>query len=190
MMNGKEHNKILILSYIKGDVKMDNKKYDCTMTLDYFHEKERMCNTINKNNNCNNCPLSKFYNCSKPSDKTILIVQNWSDTHPNIKRKEIPVLTNKDIIVLEALRTMGYHWIAKDKELLTDQFHTHAFIRKPELDKNCTRWISNNVESIDNEDSFQPIAYNFSFLSYYEDNESVCIDWLLRGINDDWKVYT
>ena len=71
-------------------------KYDCTKTLDYDHEVNRMCKTIPTSpiGKCPNCPLANIGGCSPASgliQRTIDIVQKWSDEHP-----EKPKLTKKE----------------------------------------------------------------------------------------------
>lgn len=157
------------------------KRYDCTKTLDYFHEKERLCDSfINEEYGCTKCPLFKFYRCTIATEEYISIVQKWSDAHPEIKNKERPALTSNDTSVLEALQVMGYHWIAKDKVTPTDRFDTYAFVSKPEWDKDRGWWISDDGGLNDIKNPTYPIAYDFSFLSY-KDTEATNIDWLLRG---------
>lgn len=157
------------------------KRYDCAKTLDYFHERERMCDSfIDEEYGCTKCPLFKFYRCTIATEEYISIVQNWSDTHPDIKGKERPMLTSNDASVLEALQVMGYHWIAKDKVTSTDRFDTYAFVSKPEWDKDRGWWISDDGGFNDIKNPTYPIAYDFSFLSY-KDTEATSIDWLLRG---------
>lgn len=161
--------------------KPKTKGYDCTKTLDYFHERRRMCDsTVNAEEGCTKCPLFKFYKCTTVTEEFISIVQSWSDTHPEVKSKEKPVLTADDASVLEALRTMGYRWIAKDKVTPTDRFDTYAFVSKPEWDKDRGWWISDDGGLNNIKNPTYPIAYDFSFLSY-KDTEATSIDWLLRG---------
>jgi hypothetical protein len=156
------------------------KRYDCSKAIDYVHEKERMCDSITGEDGCEKCPLSKFYKCAEATEESISIVQNWSDTHPEIKGKERPVLTINDAHILVALRVMGYHWIAKDKVTSIDRFDTYAFVSKPEWDKECGWWIIDDRELTNIKNPTHPIAYNFPFLSY-KDTEATSIDWLLRG---------
>ena len=67
-------------------------KYDCSKTVDYAHEFTRMCDA-----GCEACPLRKGplhkVGCGlrKLTEKTIAIVQKWSDEHP-----EVPKLTKKE----------------------------------------------------------------------------------------------
>lgn len=160
---------------------MNVKRYNCSNTLDYFHEKERLCDSfINEEYGCIKCPLFKSCRYTIVTEEYISIVQNWSDTHPEIKNKERAVLTSNDASVLEALQVMGYHWIAKDKVTSTDRFDTYAFVSKPEWDKECGWWIVDDRELTNIKNPIHPIAYNFPFLSY-KDTEATSIDWLLRG---------
>lgn len=157
------------------------KRYDCSKAIDYIHEKERMCDSFTGEEGCTKCPLFKFFKCTTATEEYISIVQNWSDTHPEIKSKERPVLTSNDVSVLNALRVMGYYWIAKDKATSTDRFDTYAFVSKPEWDKDHGWWIIDDERELkDIKNPTYPIAYNFSFLCY-KDTEATSIDWLLRG---------
>lgn len=71
--------------------------------LTMFMKKERMCDSITGEDGCEKCPLSKFYKCAEATEESISIVQNWSDTYPEIKGKERPVLTINDAHILVAL---------------------------------------------------------------------------------------
>lgn len=66
-------------------------KYDCSKTLDYAHERNRMCNAANIED-CDNCPLrgvgEDCYNTRYITQEHIDIVQKWSDEHPEKTRKE------------------------------------------------------------------------------------------------------
>lgn len=64
-------------------------KYDCTRTLDYVHERSRLCKSYT---GCEECPLSPG-RCANftPTEEHIAIVQQWSDTHP-----EMPKLTREE----------------------------------------------------------------------------------------------
>lgn len=71
-------------------------KYNCNKTLDYDHEVNRMCKTIPTSpiGKCPNCPLANIGGCTPGNgltQKTIDIVQKWSDEHP-----EQPKLTRKE----------------------------------------------------------------------------------------------
>ena len=156
------------------------KRYDCSKAIDYIHEKERMCDSITDKSDCEKCPLFKLYRCTEATEESISIVQNWSDTHPEIEDKERPVLTENDVHILVALQVMGYHWIAKNKVTSTDSFDTYAFVSKPEWDKECGCWIIDDRELTNIKNSTYPIAYNFTFLSYTY-TEATSIDWLLSG---------
>ena len=70
-------------------------KYDCSKTLDFVHEFTRMCD-----GGCRACPLLYRKECTlrKVTEKTIAIVQKWSDEHP-----EVPKLTKKERAFIERL---------------------------------------------------------------------------------------
>lgn len=70
-------------------------KYDCSKTLDYFHEKKRMCDaqphrqvqdydTYEEYPNCANCPLKEWeLSCDDECEPEMIeIVQKWSDENP------------------------------------------------------------------------------------------------------------
>ena len=69
-------------------------KYDCSKTLDFVHEFTRMCD-----GGCRACPLLYRKECTlrKVTEKTIAIVQKWSDEHP-----EKPKLTKKEKAFLDS----------------------------------------------------------------------------------------
>jgi len=63
-------------------------KYDCSKTLDYAHEANRMCETVKC---CDSCPVGRGRGCTfidKITQKRIDIVQKWSDEHSEKTRKE------------------------------------------------------------------------------------------------------
>lgn len=63
-------------------------KIDCSKTLNYSQEFERMCDAHSKRNGFNDCsdscPFHGFGNCSSMTitQEKIDIVQKWSDEHP------------------------------------------------------------------------------------------------------------
>ena len=68
-------------------------KYDCTKTIDYVHELQRMCAVNDDCCACSECPLLG-HDCLESKDITerhVAIVQKWSDEHP-----EKPKLTKKE----------------------------------------------------------------------------------------------
>ena len=69
-------------------------KYDCTLALDYAHERDRMC--IAMNNDCEHCPFWNF-NCDDITEGQINVLQRWSDAHP-----EAPRITIEEQNFLEA----------------------------------------------------------------------------------------
>lgn len=63
-------------------------KYDCSKTMDFKHERNRMCDSYV---GClDNCPLyEKFcYSTKYLTQEHIDIVQKWSDEHPEKTRNE------------------------------------------------------------------------------------------------------
>ena len=65
-------------------------KYDCSKTLDYAHERGRMCDAVN---DCDNCKLQgvggSCFHTYLITQEHIDIVQKWSDKHPEKTRKEV-----------------------------------------------------------------------------------------------------
>lgn len=63
-------------------------KYDCSKTLDYAHERNRMCDPVD----CGNCKLrgvrESCFQAYLITQEYIDIVQKWSDEHPEKTRKE------------------------------------------------------------------------------------------------------
>lgn len=67
-------------------------KYDCTKTLDYMHELNRLCDDQYPKGCAKVCPLA--YGCNNKGDfkpDYVDIVQKWSDSHP-----EKPKLTKEE----------------------------------------------------------------------------------------------
>lgn len=61
-------------------------KIDCSITLNYAKERERMCNMYD---DCKGCPFQYINDCGTEIDQEhIDLVQKWSDVHPQITRKE------------------------------------------------------------------------------------------------------
>lgn len=84
-------------------------KYDCSKTIDFFHEMERMCNSYPI---CGGCPLIGT-NCGgkNVTKEQISAVQKWSDEHP-----EKPKLTKKDRAFIDAFVPVDSREIKKDGE--------------------------------------------------------------------------
>ena len=60
--------------------------YDCNKTLDFSHEKKRMCFSYNK---CAGCPLlNSCHDAQHITKDDIIIVQKWSDAHPDKTRAD------------------------------------------------------------------------------------------------------
>lgn len=145
------------------------KKYDCSKTLDFTHERNRMCNTIR---DCDKCPLNIYSSCTTDrlvdnTQNLIDEVQKWSDNNPEKTR---PELSENDIIVLKALKIMGYRWITKD-DLSSFAF---AYKGKPERCDEVGTWVSSDSFS----NSSCRIDYDFSFDARI-DKEPTNIDLLL-----------
>lgn len=65
------------------------KKYDCSKTLDYMHERDRMHERYKED--CTKCPLHTVHLCGHiegATTKSIEILQNWSDSHPEHTRAD------------------------------------------------------------------------------------------------------
>lgn len=85
------------------------KKYNCNNTLDYAHEAERMCETFDKFDDCDGCPLvKKSCRIFDITPEHIRRVQEWSDANPEV------VLTAEQRKVLEAMRGLWFKYLAKD----------------------------------------------------------------------------
>lgn len=84
------------------------KKYNCNNTLEYVHEIARMCKAFTL---CEGCPLTKK-SCDTfhITSEHVKLVQEWSDTHPEI------TLTETQVEILKALNLLGFSYIAKDKD--------------------------------------------------------------------------
>lgn len=93
-------------------------KYNCNNTLEYVHESVRMCRTFSE---CSGCPLAGLH-CElyEIIPEHIKRVQEWSDTHPEIR------LTDKQIEIFKALNLLGFRYIAQDSDGAT-----YAFTERP-----------------------------------------------------------
>lgn len=86
-------------------------KYDCSKTLDYVHERNRMCGSITIHS-CVGCPLRNCNNCDEISDFEewcIEAVQKWSDGHP-----ETPKIKKREIDFIAMFKTVGNKRITRD----------------------------------------------------------------------------
>lgn len=84
-----------MISSVRGVKGEKMSKYDCTKTIDYAHELQRMCAANDDGRACSGCPLFGL-GCSESKDITeryVSIVQKWSDEHPE---KPKPKLTRKE----------------------------------------------------------------------------------------------
>lgn len=96
------------------------KKYNCNNTLDYAHEASRMCETFDC---CDDCPCPLYgMSCGhlEITAEHIKRVQEWSDAHPEV------VLTDKQREILEALKSLGFRYVAKDNDR-----SVYAFTKRP-----------------------------------------------------------
>lgn len=88
------------------------KKYDCNNMLEYAHEFRRMCKTFRSSRGqkiCKGCPLTDLpCDILSITSEHIKRVQEWSDTHPEIR------LTAEQREVLKAMLLLGFKYIAKD----------------------------------------------------------------------------
>lgn len=66
-------------------------KYDCSKTMDYAHERNRMCDA-DKSRSCYNCPLKgvgeSCFHIRFITQEHIDIIQKWSDEHPEKTRHD------------------------------------------------------------------------------------------------------
>ena len=98
-------------------------KYDCTKTLDFSHERNRMCHSYPE---CNGCPLDTW--CLEMGDtilteEDIAVVQKWSDEHP-----EQPKLTKREY---EFLKTF---LISMDKAVVRGKLMKDLYIHDTRYD--------------------------------------------------------
>lgn len=92
------------------------KKYDCTRTLDYHHEKERMCDSYPAG--CeNSCPFADM-DCDDITEEHIRIVQEWSDEHP-----EMPTITKEERAFLKAFKITEGKYIKRTNGMLRISFN-------------------------------------------------------------------
>lgn len=83
------------LIFNSSEAKMNERrmtmKYDCTKTLEYWHEYKRICHANMDTTvayECkDNCPL-RHEGCEEPTIESITIVQKWSDEHPENPERE------------------------------------------------------------------------------------------------------
>lgn len=148
------------------------KRYNCSNTLDYGHELQRMCSSIN---DCWICPIHHDSGVckSKISSKSISAVQNWSDTHPEtdecLEIRKPRKLTEKEVYILKGFKAMGYEYIAVD---MTQ--NVYGFKTAPA--KYGYSWFSS-----DDSQYMCNIAYFFRGVISDGDKKATSIDWLLRG---------
>ena len=60
-------------------------RIDCSKTLNYATERDRMCNYYADNGWCDACPMDEVRDChnaEKITQEHIDILQKWSDEHP------------------------------------------------------------------------------------------------------------
>lgn len=148
------------------------KKYDCSNTLDYGHELQRMCSSIN---DCWMCPIHHDSGVckSKISSESISAVQNWSDTHPETDEcfeiRKPRKLTEKEVYILKGFKAMGYEYIAVD---MTQ--NVYGFKTAPA--KYGYSWYSS-----DGSQYMCNIAYFFRDVISDGDKKATSIDWLLEN---------
>lgn len=110
-------------------------KYDCTKTLDYVHEKKRMCSSFKA---CFlGCPLDGedcvAVNCVR--QYFIDTIQKWSDEHPEKTRKEaffemFPNAAGKGID--KGIPVICYqHLVNNDKDFCQDDYKCRVCWNKP-----------------------------------------------------------
>lgn len=149
-----------------------NKRYNCSNTLDYGHELQRMCSSIN---DCWMCPIHHDSGVckSKISSESISAVQNWSDTHPETDEcfeiRKPRKLTEKEVYILKGFKAMGYEYIAVD---MTQ--NVYGFKTAPA--KYGYSWYSS-----DDSQYMCNIAYFFRGVISDGDKKATSIDWLLEN---------
>jgi hypothetical protein len=103
------------------------KKYDCTRTLDFGHERNRLCKSYAE---CEGCLLSGGHCVDFIfTEEQIRNLQKWSDEHP-----EPPKLTREERAFLESFRITngkyiyrdgnGRLWLTKDYEEIAELWGT------------------------------------------------------------------
>lgn len=176
-----EEANILVNEIKEKDIKMKaeqihinpkNKRYNCSNTLDYGHELQRMCSSIN---DCWMCPIHHDSGVckSKISSESISAVQNWSDTHPETDEcfeiRKPRKLTEKEVYILKGFKAMGYEYIAVD---MTQ--NVYGFKTAPA--KYGYSWYSS-----DDSQYMCNIAYFFRGVISDGDKKATSIDWLLEN---------
>lgn len=91
-------------------------KYDCTRSLDYQHELDRLCANVSLGPGCNaaDCPLGDLPTCGKITQETITRVQEWSDTHP-----EAPKIRKEDLAFIKAFKIRDSKYVERHHGRLT-----------------------------------------------------------------------
>lgn len=151
---------------------MNVKRYNCSNTLDYGHELQRMCSSIN---DCWMCPIHHDSGVckSKISSESISAVQNWSNTHPETDEcfeiRKPRKLTEKEVYILKGFKAMGYEYIAVD---MTQ--NVYGFKTTPA--KYGYSWYSS-----DDSQHMCNIAYFFRGVISDGDKKATSIDWLLEN---------
>lgn len=151
---------------------MNVKRYKCSNTLDYGHELQRMCSSIN---DCWMCPIHHDSGVckSKISSESISAVQNWSDTHPEtdecLEKRKLRKLTEKEVYILKGFKAMGYEYITVD---ITQ--NVYGFKTAPT--KYGYSWYSS-----DDSQYMCNIAYFFRGVISDDDKDATSIDWLLEN---------
>lgn len=144
---------------------MNVKRYNCSNTLDYGHELQRMCSSIN---DCWMCPIHHDSGVckSKISSESISAVQNWSDNHPE-KRD----LTEDEMNILKAFKALGFKYITADKD-----GGVCAYIFKPQ--KGTEAWYNDINDSgyVCETEKF------FGGIVSWEDEEPAEIEDLLKEV--------
>lgn len=87
-------------------------KYDCTKTLDFSHEYDRLCHSFD----CDECPMhTRCADASEITEEHIAIVQKWSDEHPETLK-----ITREEYAFLQAFK------VTADKHI--ERRHGHLFL--------------------------------------------------------------
>lgn len=103
------------------------KKYNCNNTLEYVHERSRMCDS---HTHCIDCPICT--NCRGKirgvNADEIAAVQKWSDEHPET------TLTDKQVEILKALNLLGLNFMAQDSD-----GEVYAYTERPSKER--VEWV-------------------------------------------------
>lgn len=148
------------------------KKYDCNNMLEYAHEFRRMCKTFRSSRGqkiCKGCPLTDLpCDILSITSEHIKRVQEWSDTHPEIR------LTAEQREVLKAMLLLGFKYIAKDAN-----GRTYIYTACPK--KTYDMWTCVEREYVTTTHLSTQADTAISLLVEWEDKEPLNIEEVLKN---------